>query len=72
MLLSVSNVPLCSLEKLPFDDEEFDYVRMSRIGLGVPEDEVRLPFHIFRRNLTVFPQWQSLFEVKQPRYLCPI
>ena len=30
----------CSLDGLPFPDEEFDFVRISFIGLGVPEDEV--------------------------------
>ena len=31
---------LRSLEKLPFEDEYFDYVRICNIALGVPEDEV--------------------------------
>ena len=30
-----------SLEKLPFDDEEFDLIVVHSIGLGVPEDEVK-------------------------------
>ena len=29
-----------SLERLPFDDEEFDFIVVHSIGLGVPEDEV--------------------------------
>lgn len=29
-----------SLDKLPFDDEEFDYVNIKRIGRAVPEDKV--------------------------------
>ena len=30
------------LERLPFDSETFDFVRISCIGLGVPEDEVNV------------------------------
>ena len=31
----------CRLERLPFDSDTFDFVRISGIGLGVPEDEVK-------------------------------
>lgn len=30
-----------SLDGLPFPPDHFDFVRIARIGLGVPEDEVR-------------------------------
>ena len=30
-----------SLEPLPFPDGEFDLIRLQKIGLGVPEDEVK-------------------------------
>jgi len=34
----------CSLEGLPFPNEEFDFVYLKRIALGVPEDKVAIDF----------------------------
>ena len=31
-----------SLGRLPFDDNQFDFVRMVRVGFHVPVDEVRI------------------------------
>lgn len=28
--------------KLPFDDDEFDHVRMNDLGRGIPENKVRI------------------------------
>lgn len=38
----ISNV-LPRLEPLPFLDSQFDFVRMVRMGLHIPEDEVSIP-----------------------------
>ncbi|KAH6909134.1 hypothetical protein BKA70DRAFT_226473 [Coprinopsis sp. MPI-PUGE-AT-0042] len=37
------------LDGLPFDDSHFDFVRMSYIGLGVPEDEWQFVFEAVSR-----------------------
>ena len=54
---------VCSLDGLPFDDDEFDLVRMARIGQGVPEDEVGRRFRrarVVSRLLTFWISGQTL------------
>ena len=49
--------------KLPFEDEEFDYVHIQNLALGIPENKVRRSF-ISQAVLADRPnQWYSLYEV---------
>ena len=53
--------------KLPFEDEEFDYIHVSGIAFAVPENKVR--DHTVVMNIYIlieayfWLQWLSLFEV---------
>lgn len=32
----------CSLQRLPFADEQFDYIHITRIAFALPENRVRV------------------------------
>lgn len=32
--------------QLPFEDDVFDYVRMSALSRGIPENKARLPYDL--------------------------
>lgn len=55
-------IPAHSFDGLPFLPEHFDFVHISWIGLGVPENEVRWIPEPILMALTQF-QWQPLLEV---------
>ena len=55
-------IPAHSFDGLPFLPEHFDFVHISWIGLGVPENEVRWIPEPILMALTQF-QWQHLLEV---------
>lgn len=40
-LLTPSSRP-CSLQNLPFADEQFDYIRVTRVAFALPENRVRM------------------------------
>lgn len=56
ILLSLPLTISRSLERLPFRDDEFDFVHVKRIARGVPENKVvSLLFSIYFIMLTTDP-----------------
>ena len=64
-----------SLELLPFEDGEFDFVRMKGVGMAVPEDEVSNSLLSLKKvSLTTYirNQWQSLIQVCIASFSAPL